>query len=115
MIKSNFCKRILCRDRACPCPNDKKDNHEGCPYENLWWGLEPFRVNPFRMNSAYRSLNSMMLVVARSLHPGLIQMLNVADVYLLKQADRRKRRIQDVDVSLLMSEYPSEICYGTFL
>ena len=23
---------ILCRDRACPCPNSKEDSHKGCPY-----------------------------------------------------------------------------------
>ncbi|MFQ6002958.1 MAG: hypothetical protein ACE5KJ_04355, partial [Candidatus Zixiibacteriota bacterium] len=30
-----FAEEILCRDRACPCPNSKADSHKGCPYITL--------------------------------------------------------------------------------
>jgi hypothetical protein len=33
MLKLLFEKVVLCRDRACPCPNFEADSHKGCPYE----------------------------------------------------------------------------------
>ena len=35
LLPKSFLGEILCRDRACPCPNPNEDSHKGCPYINL--------------------------------------------------------------------------------
>ena len=56
-----------------------------------------------------------LLLSERSASAHLIEILHVGNVDLLEQTNGRERRVQYVDVILLVLEHPAEIRNGTLL